>query len=63
MLRAVASRLHHPANESADAIVAALGRKFMGFLVSPFAIVLAMRPQRGREAAQIAADFRCDRER
>ena len=61
MPRAVSSRLFHPADESADAVVAAMGRKFLGFLVAPFAIVLAMRPQREREAARIAAEFGCDR--
>ena len=63
MPRAVSSRLHDPADESVDAIVASISRKFVGFLVSPFAIVLAMRRQREREAARIAAEFRCDRER
>jgi hypothetical protein len=61
MLRAVSSRLLHRADESADAIVAAIGQKFLAFLVSPFAIVLAMRPQRERDAARIAAEFHCDR--
>ncbi len=59
-MRLVSSGLHHPADESADAIVASLLRKFLVFLVWPFAIVLAMRPQREREAARIAAEFRCD---
>lgn len=61
MLRVVSSRLLHPADESADAVVAATARKFLAFLVSPFAIVLAMRPQRERDAARIAAEFHCDR--
>ena len=60
-MRLVSSGLHNPADESADAIVASLLRRFVGFLVSPFAIVLAMRPQREREAARFAAEFRCDR--
>jgi hypothetical protein len=60
-MRLVSSGLHHSADESADAIVASLLQRFVAFLVSPFAIVLAMRPQREREAARIAAEFRCDR--
>jgi hypothetical protein len=59
----VSSGLRHPADESADAIVASLLRKVLVFLVWPFAIVLAMRPQREREAARIAAEFRCDQNR
>jgi hypothetical protein len=61
MPRVVSSRLLHPADESADAIVAATGRKFLAFLVSPFALVLAMRPQREGDAARIAAESHCDR--
>jgi hypothetical protein len=59
MPRVVSSRLLHPADESADAIVAATGRKFLAF--SPFALVLAMRPQREGDAARIAAESHCDR--
>lgn len=59
-MRLVSSGLRHPADESADVIVASLLRRFVAFIVSPFAIVLAMRPQREREAARIAAEFRCD---
>jgi hypothetical protein len=62
MDRAASSRLHDGADESADAIVAALAPKFLGFLAAPFALVLAMRAQREREAMRIAAEFRCDGE-
>jgi hypothetical protein len=46
--------------QSADAIVASLGRKLLAFIVWPFSIALAMRPQREREAARIAHEFRTD---
>jgi hypothetical protein len=49
------------ADESADAVVASAGKKLLGFLSSPFSIVLAMRPQREREAARIAREFHCRR--
>jgi hypothetical protein len=38
-----------------------IGEKALKFLAWPFGIVLTMRPQREREAARIAADFRIDR--
>lgn len=45
----------------ADAAVASLGRKFVQFLIFPFRLVHAMRPQREREAARIAEEFHCRR--
>ena len=49
------------ADESADAVVASAGKELLRFLSLPFSVVLAMRPQREREAAQIAREFRCRR--
>jgi hypothetical protein len=49
------------ADGSADAVVASAGKKLLLFLSLPFSIVLAMRPQREREAARIARDFHCRR--
>ena len=56
-----ALRSRAPTREHADEVVASLGRKALKFLAWPFGIVLAMRPQREREAAKIAAEFHCDR--
>jgi hypothetical protein len=44
------------ADQDADR-VAALARKVLAFFAWPFGLVLAMRPQRERDAARIAADF------
>ena len=48
-------------DQSADAAVASLGLKIAKSLGNPFRIVLAMRPQREREAAKIAEEFHCRR--
>jgi hypothetical protein len=48
-------------DQSADAAVASLGLKIAKSLGYPFRIVLAMRPQREREAAKIAEEFHCRR--
>jgi hypothetical protein len=48
-------------NEAADEAVASLGLRLAKFLSCPFQIVLAMRSQREREAAQIAEEFHCGR--
>jgi hypothetical protein len=42
---------------SADAVVRSLSRNLGDFLLFPCRIVLAMRPQREREAAKIAEEF------
>jgi hypothetical protein len=60
MARVLLSRANAHSDRSADAIVASLGRKLLAFIVWPFSIALAMRPQREREAARIAHDFRTD---
>lgn len=44
-------------DDSGDAVVASVGSKLLETIVSPFRIVLAMRPQREREAAQIVREF------
>jgi hypothetical protein len=36
-------------------------KSFARFLVGPFRLVLAMQPQREREAARIVEQFGCDR--
>ena len=48
-------------DQSADATVASLGVRISKFFGYPFRIVLAMRPQREREAAKIAEEFHCRR--
>jgi hypothetical protein len=45
--------------QSADAAVASIGLRVAKFLGGPFRIVLAMRPQRERQAAKIAEEFHC----
>jgi hypothetical protein len=60
MARVLSSRGDALPDQSADAIVASTGKKILGFLVWPFSIILAMRPQREREAARIAREFRRD---
>lgn len=57
MPRVLSSRTHALTDQSADAVVAAIGRKLLAFIAWPFSIVKAMRPQREREAARIAAEF------
>jgi hypothetical protein len=54
-------RSRAPTGEDANEVVASLGRKALKFVAWPFGIVLAMRPQREREAAKIAAEFHRDR--
>jgi hypothetical protein len=49
------------ADESADAVVASAGKRLFAFLLCPSGIVLAMRPQREREATRIAREFHCRR--
>jgi hypothetical protein len=46
-------------DECEDKVVVSLVRTILALLSSPFAIVLAMRPQREREAAKIAEEFHC----
>jgi hypothetical protein len=46
-------------DDSADAVVAAFARRMGSFFMFPFTLVLAMRPQREREAAKIAKEFDC----
>jgi hypothetical protein len=60
MARVLSSRSHALSEQSADAIVVAAGRKLLAFIVWPFSIVTAMRPQRELEAARIARDFPSD---
>jgi hypothetical protein len=48
-------------DQSADATVAWHGLKIAKFFRYLFRIVLAMRPQREREAAKIAEEFHCRR--
>jgi hypothetical protein len=48
-------------DQSVDATVASLGLKIANFFGYLFRIVLAMRPQREREAAKIAEEFHCRR--
>lgn len=63
MARVLSSRTGALSEQSADAAVAATGRKLLAFIAWPFSIVMAMRPQREREAAKIAREFRCDQGR
>lgn len=62
MARALSSVTTAPSSEPADAIAPSTGRNFLAFLAWPFSIVMAMRPQREREAARIAHAFRRNRE-
>jgi hypothetical protein len=48
-------------DQDADEVVASLAKRVLKFLIWPFGIVLAMRSQRERDAARIAAEFRSDR--
>jgi hypothetical protein len=48
-------------DEPADVVVASRVGSFLRFLVFPFRIVHAMRPQRERQAAKIAEEFHCRR--
>jgi hypothetical protein len=57
-----ALRSRASADQDADEVVASLGRKALKFVVWPFGIVLAMRSQREREAARIAAAHHVDRQ-
>jgi hypothetical protein len=59
MPHALRSRLS--TGQDADEVVASLGKRVLKFLAWPFGIVLAMTPQREREAARIAAEFRSGR--
>jgi hypothetical protein len=43
--------------EGAEEVGASMRRRAIAFLISPFGLVLAMRPQREREAARIAGEF------
>ena len=57
MSRVFSSQLHDIKDDSADAVVAALARRIGSFFMFPIILVLAMRPQREREAAKIAQEF------
>ena len=48
-------------DEPADVVGASRVRSFLRFLVFPFRIVHAMRPQRECQAAKIAEEFHCRR--
>jgi len=61
MARVLSSRTNALNDHSADAVVAATGRKLLAFLAWPFSIVMAMRPQREREAARIATEFHSEK--
>lgn len=60
MTPVLSSRAGALSEQSADAVVAATGGKLLAFIAWPFSIVIAMRPQREREAARIAREFRCE---
>jgi hypothetical protein len=57
MHRVLSSRVHALTDWAADSSDASAGRKLLAFVVWPFSIVMAMRPQREREAARIASEF------
>jgi hypothetical protein len=60
MARVLLWRTDTASEKSADRVVAATGRTLLAFVAWPFSIVMAMRPQREREAARIAREFRAD---
>ena len=57
MSRVFHSHGHEFIDAPVDALVAALARRARAFFIFPFNLVLAMRPQREREAAKIAKEF------
>jgi hypothetical protein len=52
-----ALRSRTPADQEADEVVASFAQRVLAFFAWPFGLVLALRPQREREAARIAAEF------
>jgi hypothetical protein len=59
MSHAIRSRIS--TDQDGHEVVASLSKTALKFVAWPFGIILAMRPQREREASRIAAEFRNDR--
>jgi hypothetical protein len=57
MARVLSSRADALGDQPAHVVIASRGTKIRAFLLWPFSIIIAMRPQREREAARIAAYF------